>query len=283
MNLVSMRVGCIVAVLSCIVLFGSTARADWVEIQKDYELYGHVWNTDDGTGTGNGVSCCCPTATINSFRYLEQKYPFLYDTNLTKGDIVGARDDLAYGWAERAGSGMGCPSSYKDIWQNKLWYIEDFAPNTTVFSGMVNTNVAGWYRAEDLVGGAYPTWDYLWEELGKCEDVEIGIQPVVTGDGHCLTLTSLKFSDDNDNGVWDTTEARKIDYLDPNNPTQLFEADLSVGAGGRLEFTWHNGGYNGPQLVYIDLAYAESPIPEPGMFLMLGMGILGLLFRRRKA
>jgi len=281
MKLVFMRIGCVVAVLSCVVLFGSTARADWVEIQKDYNLYGHVYNTDDGTSTGTGISCCCPTATINSFRYLEQKYPGLYDTKLTKGNIVVARDTLANGWDARPG--MGCPSTYKDIWENKVWYIEDNAPDTTVFSGMVNANIAGWYRAEDLVGGAYPTWDYLWEELGKCEDIEIGIQPLETGDGHCLTLTSLKFNDENDNGVWDTTEARKIDYLDPNNPSQLFEADLLVGVGGRFEFTWHNGGANPQQLVYIDLAYAESPIPEPGMFLMLGAGILALLFRKRKA
>lgn len=259
-----MRVGSVVVVLSCLVLFGSTARADWISIQKDYELYGHVSNVDN---------CCAPTATINSFRYLENKYPHIYDTKLTKGNIVQSRDLLANGWDERVG--MGCPSSYKSWWEHKVWWIEDNAPNTTVFKGIVNKNPAGWHRAEDLAQGL-PTWAWLWEELGKCEDVEIGIQ-WGTDLGHALTLTSLKFDDTNGNQQWDAGEARKIDYLDPNDPSHLTETNLTEGASGQLEFTW------GTQLVWIDLAYSESPVPEPGVLVILGAGSLTLLLRRRRA
>jgi hypothetical protein len=255
----------------------STAQAVWVGIQKDYNLYGHVYNTDNGLVTGNPMPWCAPTATINSFRYLEQKYPSVYDTLLTKGDIVGSRNQLVNGWDQRPGMGVGGATA-QSWWENKVWWIEDNAPGTTVFEGMVFYDPSTWYRSEDLVQG-YPTWGFMYEQLGMCQDVEIGIQPVYTGEGHALTLTSLLFDDMNGNQMWDPGETQKIDYLDPNNPTQLFQAtDLAL-VGERLQFTWNNGGANPNTLVYIDLAYSES-IPEPATLLLLLCSV-GLMLRRR--
>ena len=90
------------------------------------------------------------------------------------------------------------------------------------------------------------------------------------------------FRDTNGNGKWDQNERAHIDYLDCNNPTQLFEMPLNVGMHGRLEFTWFNGGANTPALANIQSAFAESA-PEPATLSLLLAGIAATLRRRRAA
>lgn len=89
------RVGTAVVVLMTAAPY---ARADWVEIQKPYSAYGHLYNTLDGTASGQPVGWCAATACVNSFRYLENSYHATYDNRLTGGDLVGTRNALAVGW-----------------------------------------------------------------------------------------------------------------------------------------------------------------------------------------
>ena len=269
-------------------LLTANAQPGWIQVSFPWASYGHVYNTDTGGAGGIGQNWCAPTATANSFVFLETQYPQVYHNWLTGGNPVTMRNSLANGWLSPGGlqrPGMivgGGGSSFQSWWENKVWYIEDYAPNTTTFAGMVESDPTLWYRGGDLTRGS-PTWGFLWRELSDGEDIEIGID-LGTSTGHALTLSSMKFQDGNSNGMWDPGEARQIDYVDPNNPMNTYWATVQPNlVGGRLQFWWNNGGANPAQWATIDLAYAES-VPEPAALSLLAFGAAALMiFRRRQA
>jgi len=260
-----------------LVTLSETVLATTISVQLPYNKFGHVWNTDNGTSTGAGVGYCAPTATVNSFKFLENMYPNVYDNKLTKGDIIKTRNDLV-------GLMGTCPDTGtqpQNWWQGKIQWIEDNAPGRTSYGGMVmpSIDVSTWNK-KDLLSNTFPAFNWLFQQLKDGEDVELGIYG--SFGGHALTLTSLKFVDSMDgssfqNGIWDpSVELAQIDYLDPNNPTQLFWSDLSLNPDGSLGFLWNNGGANPPKNAYIGLAFKESPIPEPSSILgLLALGTLG--------
>lgn len=264
------------------------SQATLIEIQKDYGLFGHLWNTDNTMSDGFAVPWCAPTATANSLIYLQNKYPDIYRDRLTPYSYLDMRDELVGlmgAWTDGA-----TPRAW---WEGKYDYIQSKAPYSTVFRGMVweglnDPNPGTWNGGSALQEGP-PTWDFLWTELSRCEDVEIGIYwwdaAHTNMSGHALTLTSLSVEDVNGNGSWDwdLQEEARIDYLDPNNPTQLFWADLFV-QDGLLNFGWNNGGANNPEFVMIGLAYAESPrVPDvaPTVSLLV-IGLIAVSVSRRK-
>jgi hypothetical protein len=276
----------LISLLVAAILTASRAHADsWIEVQLPRDQFGDLWNTDDGTKDGNGVPWCAPTAIVNSFQFLQNRYPGVYDKKLIPGTPLEARNQLQKGWTlpdgtKRTGTGCG---DVKDVWQAKVHWVEDHAPKSTIFDGMVDypgEDLSKWYGGSVLTNGA-PTWDFLWTELSHKEDVELGFYWTMGGTkvGHMVTLTSLKFLDSG-NGVWDPgTEQAKIDFIDPNNPTNLTWGDLTK-TGSSLGFKYTYGGVQYDTTIYI--AYAESPIPEPLTLAGLGLGLCGLVGYIRK-
>lgn len=263
-----------------LVVVSVAARAERICVQQDYSLFGHLANEGDN---------CVPTATINSFRYLENRYPALYkdkDGNnlLTGDDLDAARDTLA-----AAMNPAGTGTTAKPWWEEKIDYIESRVPGKTVYKGMLDEEVSPgfdastWTRGDKITYEA-PSFDWLFEELQHGEDVELGIYWGDTG-GHALTLTGLCFEDREDgsifdNGHWDTDdvalESAWVTYLDPNAPGSTIEAELSYNEmTGRLEFTWDNKS-NDDEYVWIGLAYSESPVPLPPTVMMLVVGLAGV-------
>lgn len=268
--------------LFLLLLYPSNGMSTLISIQLDYDLFGHVKNTPAGV--------CAATSVINSFQFLMNRYPTVYGkTDLIPGagtDIVEARDKLDGGWIynDTWRPGMGAVAgqlTHQRIWESKIWWVEDFAPNTTVFDGMYfmpGTDLSTWYHGE-VLDNAFPTWEFLWVELSHGEDIEIAFDKPGTSLSHQISLTSLKFDDVNDNKKWDAGETRWLDYLDPNNPTKLFEAVLEFNETYKyFMFDWNNGGANNPvEDVRIFSAMSESPIPEPSTIFLMGFGILGIL------
>jgi len=269
---------CGVGCLGVALVWAASVQAAWLEVKLAYDDFGHLENEGPK---------CVPTATVNSFFYLQKKYPTIYDQKLIPGgDMVKARNAL-FGYMN--GDDVLGVRTFKDWWEGKVKWMEEKAPGLTIYDGMVNDDITGWTRGSVLEKG-FPTFDFLWKELSDGEDVEFRI--VLTGGGHALTLTSLKFDDLDGDKKWDwdpdpkKRESAKIDYLDPNKPTQLFETDLWKNADGSLGFLWDNT-VNPAVNVYVNLAYSESPIPEPASLIvwsLLGaIGVTAGYWRRRRA
>jgi hypothetical protein len=164
-------------------------------------------------------------------------------------------------------------------WVNKLWWIDDHAPGTTVFDGQVQGSI----NPQNWLGGAvledkYPTWEFLWDELMRCEDVEIGIVRKSGSGGHVLTLTQLCFVDNDGDSKWDPLEVRVMRFMDPNGVPTERTAMLWEGVDDRFEFNW----WQDKQDWFIQTAFTESPVPEPltllGLF--LASGCTGIYIRR---
>jgi len=288
----------VLCLLPAAMLLSATPAAgntcDWIEVQLPYDQFGHLWNTDDGTQSGTPKPWCAPTSIANSFHFLETRYPHIYDQNLTHGDLLGTRNALQEGWLNAAnkyrnGTGDG---SGQFIWEAKVQWIEDFAPGTTVFGGMIyrpGVNLSDWYGGSSLQN-AYPTFEFLRGELEHKEDVEIGFWWEMEEGGkaktvgHVVALTSLKFCDANGNRQWDADldEVALIDFVDPNEPTALTWCPLIM-EDDALKFLYTFDGT--PYLATLDLAYSESPVPEPLTMagLALGIGSLATYLRRRRA
>ena len=299
---------------------------------KDFDDYGHVANTGLPVSPG-GV--CASAATINSFVYLQNKYPDIYDHKLVKDydndndvdndDWVKARDLLAGGWPNSdADNGIydgDDGGSSKGWWESKVAWIDEFAPGTTVVSGQVGgatrAELDTWEKGSALQP-VYPTWDYLWSELDKCEDVEIGffnlteIKDVEGVEGwkiewgHAVTVWGLCFEDaqddgDKDNETWDEGETREIKLLDNNYPTDenisptLTQEERAIWTYDAADEKWYSlgnisglyfEGYRDVTSGLIATAFAESPVPEPSAVVgLLSMGWLGgiaLSARRRR-
>ena len=249
---------------AAILLAGTVAWSqNWVKIQLDYDDFGHVQNR------GN---LCAPTATINSFRFLENTFPSIYGNSLTRGDIEAARDELAQFMNSDETNG----TTIRDMWNGKIRYLEHYAPGKTMYGGQLSFQNFGvgnsWLRTGDLTD-SNPTFNWMWDQLTHKEDVELGIW-WDDGLGHVVTLTSLAYDDANGDGMRDELERMRIDYLDPNDPSGLKVADLFL-QGDLLTF-----GYN-DQIATIEFAFKESPVPEPTT-IMVSLTGLGLAWMRRR-
>jgi len=266
--------------------FSAAASANIISLQRDYNQYGHLSNEGD--------SCAC-TSAVNSMLYLMNTHPGVADTLITDVDgnavitdvdLHFARDELRDGWTNSSGvarTGMGAPAGRKDIWEQQIYWTEDMAPTVRfIFSGMTGFAVddpSTWYRGGSLVKGM-PTFDYMWEQLAAGEDVELGIYGATIA--HAIVLTSLKFDDLDADSMWDSaSEMGWVDYLDPNNPSQLFERQMWANGDGSLGFNWFNNGANTPEDVYIGRAYSKS-IPEPETYALFALGLLALVYTRRR-
>jgi hypothetical protein len=255
-----------IAAQACVCLLKAQVSADLVSIEKPYELYGWVYNTDTGLPGGTPVGWCAPTATANSFVYLDNRYGL----HLTSPDPITARNNLAVLMQSDINTG----TTAQGWWEGKVQYIE-WKKTSLQVKGMTYWNPSGWYRGSDLIWGS-PTWSFMWSELAKCEDVEIGIY-WGTG-GHALTLTSMHFDDVNNNKTWDgldNGEKAWIDYIDPINPSQVSVSDITGIHDGSLYTRW------GGQDAWIGVAYSESiPVPSAVILGTIGLSLVGWVKRR---
>jgi hypothetical protein len=276
-------------------LLASQVKADpipAINLQEPYALFGHLANITGRCGAGG---LCAPTATVNSFDYLLNKFPGVYGGSniIRSNDLALTRDMLAGGWFAPTGNppprrpGTGDQgASVESWWQGKLQWVMDFAPGTTQFAGMVNQDTAGWFTPSSLTD-ALPTFPFLETQLTDKEDIEFEITytgvECVDNNGkpihcaHALTLTGITAANP------DGTGARTITYLDPNAPGSTITADLITNADGSLGFLWNNGA-NPPRDASIQATFAESPIPEPSTILLLSgfsLAWLGAGRRRR--
>jgi hypothetical protein len=287
----------LVAVAVCLLAATAQAATEYC-IEKDIALYG---NLDQDDIPGIGVCACGPTAAVNSFVYLQNAYPNVYDSLLVPGqgqDLDNDGDVDSYDDMIAAAQALGAPGymntkcpggTWDDMFiYGKYQYIVDNAPGSTVFAAELSSTW-GWagQRPPDeippidkpdwVAQNTTPTWQFIFNNLVACEDVEILINE---GDwGHFLTVTSFCWTDADDDGIIDPEESAALDYVDPCNGGQGLSPIWQESLGGPILISY--GTFSRAQ---ITMAVKESPIPEPLTVLgvMLGVSSLAAYIRRRR-
>lgn len=278
------------------------ASATTYDIEKEIALYGDL---DQNLVPGWGNVACAPTAAVNSFVYLQNKYPEIYDNLLVPqqgvdldgdGDVDQTDDMIAV--VQKLG-GQGYMNTQPaigtytdDFFYGKHRYLEEVAPGRTRYEAM---SVTSWVNPPNRVpavpdpeepdwvaSNTAPTWEFLYNELADCEDVEIGVR-YDSGGGHCLTLTSFHWDDANDNGIIEQAENAWIDYMDPwggvFGTSNIWSGSALVGGTvyNVIESDYGSGSW-------IAFAASESPVPEPVTAFFFGTGLAGVagIVRRRR-
>ena len=279
------------------------AWAQTYDIQKPVAKYGNL--NQNWIPAPLGASACGPTAAVNSYVYLERQYPGIYGRKLVPDNIipnglydppelVAVAQTLALPqFMNTQGAAPGAyTGTFDDMFiYGKYQYIEDFAPGTTVYSAQL---MSTWQwpgnpvvrppgplppigKPDWVQENTIPTWQFLYDELVACEDVEILI--VDAAWGHFLTLTSFSWTDGNGNGVIDVAENATIDYIDPATGAWVPATQIKQDALGGV--IWVN--YPDAPNARLVMAVAESPrvIPEPAGLGLIAISLLAVRKRRR--
>ena len=254
----------------CLLAFNARATISY-NIDKDpgHILYGNLNQNSAAMQAALGAQLaaqyCGPVAVTNSFQYLERKYPSIYGVNgLTGGNLVQTAITL--------GGLMGTNPQNGTFWDDLIWYkmkdIESKVPGKTIYEAQRNPSWAwaiwndpgGLIPEPSWVTPVLPTWQFLWQELSDCEDVEVLMN--WSDGGHFLTVKSFHWNDLNEDGVIDFGENATFDYINPwtglpgisgiwqNTYGSILETDYALNAT-------------------ITMAVSESPIPEPTTILEL--------------
>jgi hypothetical protein len=269
--------------LSVVVAPASATTLYHHDLDPDHTLFGNLKQTDV-PDCGNGLFACGPTAAVNSFSFLQNKFPNIYDNKLIPD--LDADGDFDYDDMKLTAVALGgmdymmcavCDGGtlLDKFEKGKRDWINEHAPGTTIFK-----------RLDD------PTWNFLYQEVWDMEDVELlfGFYNDAGAriGGHYVTLTKFWWEDTNMDDRINPTETAMIGFVDPadgtlktqslgqfNNATTLF-TNYGVGlvvpgvANGTIAIT------------RIDSAISESPIPEPAAFALAAICIGCVALRRRR-
>jgi autotransporter-associated beta strand protein len=202
------------------------------EAGNDYSLYGHLYQ---GDVPEIGSMACCPTAAINSFTYMQNQYPLIYDSRLaSKPPTIS--DVQAIAGPSFMNTNTAGTSDPLVFWGRYL-YLESRLPFQTQYSCQVairngqpihgDTDDVAWPMnrplpkyLENAPGPiSVPTWQFLYQNLQKGSDVGVGITFLnadgsASNSGHCLSLNNFSFDDKNNNGIIDKGEG-KVSFVDP--------------------------------------------------------------------
>lgn len=266
------------------------------EAGNDEALYGHLFQD---TVPGIGVNACCPTSAINSFVYLQNRFPAIYGGRLTSSPS-STDDVLTIAGADYMKTdAVRATKPWNGVWGRYL-YIESRVAQQTEYASQVAT-INGqplfgavpdpelWplnrplprYMANtpsSVPGVSVPTPQFLYQYLQRGADVGVGIAYIVNGignGGHCLSLQHLSFDD--------ATKTGSITFVDPANPTQppvTYAVWQNADANFLSGYPYLTLDYAGRRAI-IDFVIAEAWTPqavtstvETGSIVVLGANAL---------
>lgn len=260
-------------------------NADIISAYNDPSLFGRLKQEDVGL---IGDSACAPTSVVNSFVYLEQRYPAIFGRSLvpdTDSDQAYDPEELKAVALTLAGEAYmnttdadGTQDGYMAYGKEK--YMGERAPDKTLYRAVAEGAWDGpaglqpdWYQA-----GTVPTIEFLYEALSGAFDVEVGVtwtSPGETG-GHWITAYGLTF---------DTlTQEGSLSFIDPWEAVDLTGL-LEILPSGQIQLTYQGGAADPDTLTsIIDIIVAETAaaIPEPAVLFLFGAAGLTLLVVRRR-
>lgn len=259
-------------------------NAELIEAYNDPDLFGTLNQQEVGL---IGDSACAPTSVVNSFVYLEQRYPAIFGRSLVPEITVDGQydpDELKAVALTLAGEAYmnttdadGTQDGYMAYGKEK--YMGERAPDKTLYRAVAEGAWDGpagmqpdWYQA-----GTVPTIEFLYEALAGAFDVEVGVtwtSPGETG-GHWITAYGLTF---------DTlTQVGSLSFIDPWQAADI--TGMIEILNGKIQLTYQGGAADPDTLTsIIDIIVAETAaaIPEPAVLLLFGAGGLTLLVVRRR-
>lgn len=224
---------------------------------------------DQGDLGGNYLG---PIAAVNSFIYLQNRYPAIYGNSLVHNDPIGTA--LILGHPEYMDTQYGSATVPNFYWGKEL-YIEAQLPGKTVYAGQtvpqtwIDPRLKPPWVTERPSG---PSWQFLYNELVKGADVEVLLG--LSGLGVYVTLTCFHFDDTHDYGTINSDETAWIKYIDPTTGAER-QSTIWNNASGMLETDYAAN-------CIITMAASESPVPLPSTLLLFGSGLIGLWRLGRK-
>jgi hypothetical protein len=251
----------------------SAAQAQGASVELPPGLFGHL----DQHKTHCDAHGCGPTAVVNSFVYLQTYYAPL--SNLPKSPspapsiVTDPSEQGLIKLANDLGGLMGC-SADCDTDNDKLFDGKNKYLNAPGRTG-------GWVPKTDWNNSV--TWRWITDSLHDGVDIELLVNDGNLG--HYITLTGYTWKDTNHNGKQDNGETT-ISFIDPDDGS-FMQKSLNVDANGGMTITGYDLDPNAPGVpdVSITDGFSEklvpSPVPEPGTWGLMGVGLLGLVWRRR--
>ena len=260
--------------LTPVILFGLgliltlclASQAFAFNIQLSPDRFGHLIQSDV---PNCGAVACGPTAAVNSFVFLENQYPSIYD-HLLVPDTNGNRI-VDYAEMVSTASILSGPQ-----------YMNTTFPSGT-FSDRFISGQQGWIETQAPGRTIYnqfnPNVPLLAAELTDHEDVELLIgfynsQGSRTG-GHYITVTGLSWTDANHNNIVDLSDAATIAFIDPGNGSNTVSSLFQASPDALFQM-----GYGGG--AKIEIGFSVSPIPEPSTWLLFVSGLFVLVSLKKR-
>lgn len=262
----------LVSILSMILISSlpTWVNATTYEIINDPADYGNLKQADL---PGWGIYALGPIAAVNSFIFLQNRYPAIYDQSLVTNPIATA---LTLTQSTYMNTSLLTGTQVRDFYWGKYLYIEHQAPNRTIYAGettpQTNWTVERPKPAWVTERASGPSWSFIYEQLAKGADVEVLL--AVSGVGIYLTVSGFHFNDGNGDGIINQGETAWIRYIDATTGL-AGQSNIWNDSDGRIVCDYQDG-------CFITMAASESPVPLPSTLLLCGSGILGLWGLGRK-
>ena len=235
-----------------------------LQTQEDDTKFGLVGQ--NSAGINNGGVACGPTSVYNSFVYLQNQFGI--NGLLKPGAASNTINQLSTDMHLDPSGGV----TSQQLVDGKTQYIKD-------------QGLASKIAVESQAGGAgNVTAQFIYDQLHRGQDVEILFLWGNTNSGHFVTLTGINFDT--------TTHTGTLNFIDPWGNGGAAASKLSgtmsgTDAGGyTLTYTGGAAGDSGDPdnpgdgnggIIYS--VAAESPVPEPSTFALLGLGGVALAIR----
>lgn len=294
---ISLSVASVATLFLVTALHWSPAAAVTIrDISLDHTKFGNLDQDDVPVckdDNGNSFSCG-PTAAVNSFVWLQNRYPDTYGNKLIEkstmdhdgdGDVDSYDDLIETAIQLSDPKYMSCAActggtTINNFINGKKKWIEERVPGKSSYD---DQNVHA--------SGSYPTWRFIYDSLLAGGDLEMLIgfydtdpaTPQRLG-GHYLTVTSFHWRDldmddiiDIGEGLTDGTNAQ-IDFIDPATGMRVFSDIFQNSLNGPIGMSYGIGG--DVDITVIESAVYEN-ISEPGtLAIVVSTGLFWAGFRR---